>query len=113
MNLITALVLWVIAGILSWTIAHLTYKQTAFAVDARFVYIKTGFLGLRSWVIPLNRIQMLAVMQSPFQRRRELASLVLDVAGASRQGTPVIPNIEVAKAWHLFNVFSGPKPVTT
>ncbi len=103
-----SLSIWLIAGILSWLIAHLTYKQTGYAVDERFVYLKTGFIGLQSWVIPVNRIQMLELRQSPFQRRRRLVSLVIDVAGSGRDRAAVIPNIELENGWRLFNRFGSP-----
>lgn len=93
----------------SWLTAHATWRQTAYAFDQRFVYIKTGFLGLYYWVIPLNKIQNAAVHQNPFQFVRRLASLQLDVAGGGG-GEIVIPNIAVSEAWLLFNRFINPRP---
>ncbi len=98
-----------IAGLpLAWLIAHLTFKQTAFAHDMGFVYIKAGFIGLHFWVIPRGRVQNLAIHQTPFQRRRRLASLSLDVAGGSVSHRAIIPNIELQRAWLLLNRFGHP-----
>lgn len=94
---------------LSWLMAHATWRQTAYAYDQRFVYVKTGFLGLYYWVIPLNKIQNAAVHQTPFQYVRGLAGLQLDVAGRG-SGEIIIPNIDVGEAWLLFNRFINPKP---
>lgn len=103
---LTLLAIWWCVGLLgSWLVAHLTFKQTAFAHDRRYVYIKSGFVGLQFWVIPINRIQNLAVTQTPFQRNRRLASLSLDVAGPTKGGQATIPNIELQEAWRLFNRF--------
>jgi putative membrane protein len=88
---------------LAFLIAHLTYKQTGYATDDEFVYVKTGFIGLHFWVIPIGRIQNLALSQTPFQRWRQLASLHLDVAGPAMSNAPIIPNIPINEAWLLFN----------
>ena len=99
-----------VAGLaLSWIISHMTWKQTAYGQDRDFIYIKTGFLGLHFWVIPVSRIQDLALGQSPFQRWRKLASLVLDVAGPDHGKSAVIPNIDVKEAWLLFNRLGHPR----
>ncbi|MDJ0838568.1 MAG: PH domain-containing protein [Acidobacteriota bacterium] len=98
----------VIVGVpLAWGVAHLTWRQTAFGRDADFVYIKTGFLGLHFWVIPVTHIQNVAIHQTPFQRIRGLASLVVDTAGAGGRDAE-IPNIPIGIAWELFNRFSNP-----
>ena len=93
----------------AWFVAHQTYRHTAYAYDADYIYIKNGFIGLHYWVLPTRRLQNLAVHQNPFQRRLGLASLVLDLAGAD--SSPVIPNIDVRTAWLLFNRFGHPRPM--
>jgi len=90
----------------AWGIAHLTWKQTAYGHDDDFVYIKHGFLGLQFWVIPVWRIQNVALSQTPFQRFRALASLTVDTAGAGGSNA-TIPNIDLEIACRLFNRFSG------
>ena len=93
----------------AWLIAHLTYKQTAYAFDENFAYLKTGFLGLHFWVIPLAKIQNSSLVQSPFQRIRNLVSLKIDVAGASGTSDTTIPNIPRDMGWLLLNRFGHPK----
>ncbi|CAM2007335.1 PH domain-containing protein [Acanthopleuribacter pedis] len=108
----TLAVLLTVIGIpASWVIAHATWRQTGYAFDLRFVYVKTGFLGLHYWVIPLSKIQNAAVHQTPFQYVRGLAELQLDVAG-SGSGAIFIPNIDVKEAWLMFNRFINPRPGT-
>ena len=102
-------VLALIFASLAWVISHLTYKQTAYAQDDHFIYVKTGFLGLHFWVIPIGKVQNLEISQNPWQRLRGLVSLHLDVAGSAFGRQPVIPNIELAKAWPLFNRFAHPQ----
>jgi len=93
-----------------WAVAHLTYKQAGYACDRDFIYIKTGFIGLHFWVIPVARVQNVAVSQTPFQRWRGLASLSVDIAGSGGGQDPVIPNIALATAWRLFNRIIQPIP---
>jgi len=101
--------LWLIGAPLAWLNAHLTYKQTGYAWDRDFIYIKTGFLGLHFWVIPLNRVQNARLSQSPFQRIRGLVSLQLDVAGPSGGREAVIPNVYTPDGWLMFNRFTHPR----
>jgi putative membrane protein len=91
-----------------WFIAHQTYKQTAFAEDHDFIYLRTGFIALHFWVIPVRNIQNVRVSQTPFQRTRHIASLVIDVAGGGREA--VVPNIPLKTCWEMFNRFATPKP---
>jgi len=101
------IVVYLVFGLVfSWVIAHFTWRQTAFAFNSDFAYIKTGFLGLHHWVIPVLRIQNARLSQTPFQRRRGLASLTLDVAGSSGGPSATIPNIDLGFAWLLFNRFT-------
>ncbi len=103
-------IVWIVGAPLAWLISHLTYRQTGYACDERFIYIKRGFLGMHYWVIPINRIQNASVLQSPFQRWRRLGSLALDVAGPSGGKEAVIPNIDATVCWLLFNRFIHPAP---
>lgn len=96
--------------VLAWIVAHINWKQTAWGIDHRFVYIKKGFLSLHYWVIPLINIQNAAVVQSPGQRRRKLGSVIIDLAGSMGINEPEIPNIPINKAWELFNRFANPTP---
>ena len=93
---------------LLWMIANFTYKQTAYALEDDFIYIRKGFIGLHFWVIPVNRLQNMAVTQNPFQRRFGLGSLVLDVAGGLIGRDPNITNIPIAKCWKLLNQLAEP-----
>jgi len=87
---------------ISFWVAATTYRQTAYAIDSQFLYIRSGFLSLAFFVIPLARIQLAALTQSPFQRRKGLANLRLDVAGSSRMPAE-IPCLPLSDAWQLFN----------
>lgn len=93
---------------LLWLIAHYTYKQTAYALEGDFAYIRKGFIGLQFWVIPVNRIQNMAVRQNPFQRRFGLGTLVLDIAGGLVGRDPTIQNIPVTRCWKILNQLAQP-----
>lgn len=96
--------------VFAWFVAHLNWKQTAWGLDQKFVYIKKGFLSLHYWVIPVVNIQNVAIVQSPGQRRRKLGSVVIDLAGSMGINEPEIPNIPINQAWALFNRFANPTP---
>ncbi|CAM2067148.1 PH domain-containing protein [Sulfidibacter corallicola] len=96
----------------AFLVADQTFRQTAYGRDQQFVYIKTGFIGLHFWVIPIAKIQNAAVEQNPFQRYYGLASLRIDVAGGGEREA-VIPNIDVGEAWLLFNRFVNPEAPRT
>lgn len=102
---------YILAGIalpICWFVAHQTYKQTAYASDNDFIYLRAGFIALHFWVIPVRNVQNVSVTQTPFQRNRNIASLTIDVAGGGREA--VIPNVPLHTCWVLFNRFATPKP---
>jgi putative membrane protein len=57
-------------------------RWSAWMVDERFVAWRSGWLDRHWQIVPIDRIQLLRVEQSPFDRRRGMASLLLDTAGA-------------------------------
>ena len=105
----TFLLLVLLGMVVIFIIAELTYRQIGYAFDDDFAYLKTGFLGLEYWVIPISKIQNLGLTQTPFQRLRHLASLQIDVAGQGSLKEAIIPNISVEMGWRLFNRFGHPQ----
>lgn len=104
-NPLTWVYIWAVMS-LAFLVAHLTFKQMGWSQEQGFLFIRTGFLGLHFWVIPVSKIQNLAIWQDPFQRIRHLATLQVDVAGGGGREA-AIPNIPVNVAWLLFNRFSN------
>ncbi len=94
---------------ISFALAHANWRQTAWAVDREFVYLKTGLLGLHYWVIPIAKILNVAISESPGQRLRGLATVHLDLAGSAPVTEPDLPNLPLAQAWSLFERFVRPR----
>jgi len=62
--------------------ARMLGNWNAWCVDDRYVAWRSGW-SERSWqIVEIDRIQLLRVEQSPFDRRHGMASLLLDTAGA-------------------------------
>lgn len=68
-----------------------------YATDERLVALASGVLYHRVDLVPLDRIQSARVRSSPFQRRCDLATFHVDVAGSTWRGP-------VSRSPHLFDV---------
>jgi putative membrane protein len=64
-------------------------RWSGWSVDAQHVAWRSGWLERHWQLVEIGRIQMLRVQQSPFDRRRGMASLLLDTAGAN-PGQPAL-----------------------
>jgi putative membrane protein len=65
----------------AWLYAGAEYRARGWARPGRYVLIRKGVFTRVSWVIPERKIQTLHTRQTPFQRRLDLASLLVDTAG--------------------------------
>lgn len=63
--------------------AALQWRHHRYCLTPRCIYVRHGFLGRRLWILPYERIQGLAVVEGPLQRRLALSTLAIDTAGAS------------------------------
>jgi putative membrane protein len=63
--------------------AHLKWRNLGFAVLADHVVLREGFWSRTTMVVPYYRVQTVVESQSLFQRRRDLATVVVDTAGSS------------------------------
>jgi len=61
--------------------AHLTWRSRGYAVADGHVLTRSGWLVRRVHVVPDYRVQTVMVTRTVFQRRRGLATLVVDTAG--------------------------------
>jgi putative membrane protein len=67
--------------------AHLKWTQIGFALGANHVVAREGFWTRQTRVVPYYRVQTLVESATVFQRRRNLATLVVDTAGAQGIGS--------------------------
>jgi len=63
--------------------AHLTWRHRGFCEDEDFVVTRAGFWQRRTAIVPYDRVQTVVSTQTVFQRRRNLASVIVDTAGGS------------------------------
>jgi putative membrane protein len=74
-------------------------RHTAYALLAEAAVWRSGWWTRRTSVVPYEKIQVVALSESPFDRRHEMASLALDTAGAGRVGHAfVVPYLDRARA---------------
>lgn len=62
--------------------AHLKWRNVGFAVLDDHVVLREGFWSRTTMVVPYYRVQTVVDSQTVFQRRRDLATVVVDTAGS-------------------------------
>ncbi|HZD53315.1 MAG TPA: PH domain-containing protein, partial [Woeseiaceae bacterium] len=77
--------------------ARLRYRRYGFAVAADGMSFRSGLFGWRLIVWLHRKVQRVTLRQSPFQRRRGLATLKFYLAA----GSVTVPFVEYAAAAHL------------
>ena len=82
-----------------WFLANLYYKKWRYAISPKGVYLTKGFLGQRAAILRWYKVQSVTLKQSPFQRRKALATLDFSTAG----GNLTLPYIPLAHAKALKN----------
>jgi putative membrane protein len=63
--------------------AHLTWRHRGYCEGEDFVVTRAGFWQRRTAIVPYDRVQTVVSTQTVFQRRRNLASVIVDTAGGS------------------------------
>lgn len=83
--------------------AHLKWRNLGFAVLEDHVVLRSGFWSRETTVVPYYRVQTVVESQTVFQRRRDLATVVVDTAGSRglTSGDPQALDIEAARAEEL------------
>jgi putative membrane protein len=66
---------------LAWMHAHLYVKHTRWALAHDALLFQSGWMTRRLTIVPRDRVQSLNVSTSPFDRRRQMASVSVDIAG--------------------------------
>ncbi|TVQ27333.1 MAG: hypothetical protein EA370_18025 [Wenzhouxiangella sp.] len=80
-------------------ITHLRYRRWGWALDKGQLWVRQGMLGQSLDVFELDRVQQAQVVQSPYQRRHQLANLNLILP----QGTVSVPFLPLDDAAALAN----------
>jgi putative membrane protein len=91
------LLLGALLTFMSW----LSYRKLSYGFNQDLILLKGGAFGDKNILTPIYKIQSIERKQSPFQRRKGLASIVLYNAS----GSETIPHIPVEEANHIYNNF--------
>ncbi|KAB7518669.1 PH domain-containing protein [Halosegnis rubeus] len=81
--------------------AHLRWANLGYAVEEDHFVARAGFWSRRTQVVPFYRTQTIAEQATIFQRRRDLASVVVDTAGTHGWSAPSAPDIDARRASDL------------
>lgn len=80
-----------------WLRTALAYRRYGYAMDSGLGRVSSGLVGRHLTVFPLFKVQSVTLRQSPFQRRKGLATLQIELAGR-RLKLPYMPLAD-ARAW--------------
>jgi len=85
-------IFFVLGGILlySYISSYCYFRKKRFGLNDEVIHIKGGHFGDENELVPTYKIQGIQVTQSPFQRRKNLASVVIFTA-AGNLSIPYIP----------------------
>lgn len=78
---LVGMLLWLLLPLIVLRARQLA-RWSAWQVDAQHVIWRSGWLDRHWQIVPIERIQVVRIEQSPFDRRHRMASLLLDTAGA-------------------------------
>jgi putative membrane protein len=78
--------------------AGLRLRKHHYAVGGEALFVSSGFLNRRLWIVPFEKLQTLSVTRSVLQRPLRLATLIIDTAGASALRYPAIVDLDAADA---------------
>ncbi|MFW5920009.1 MAG: PH domain-containing protein, partial [Halanaeroarchaeum sp.] len=63
--------------------AHYKWRNRGYYLEEGYVITRNGFWNRRITIVPAYRVQTVLSSRTLFQRRRHLASVVVDTAGSS------------------------------
>ena len=97
---------WYVTGALlpaALLAAHLKWSNLGYDVQGEYVLLREGFWTRTTTVVPYYRVQTVVDSRTVFQRRRNLATLVVDTAGSSglTGGQPRALDIDADRAAEL------------
>ena len=91
----------VLAAMLVWGWMHARgyVRSLGWALTESVVIFRSGWLWKATTVAPLAKIQVVSLLESPFDRRHRMARVLVDTAGADSESHPVrIPYLERSTA---------------
>lgn len=94
--LIALAVFYVIGLVWSVISPPLLYKSWRYDLDTEFLYLQFGVWEQTQQLVPMTKIQAVALQQGPLMRRYGLASLSVETMG-SRHEIPALPKDTAAE----------------
>ncbi len=93
--------------------AYLAWRSAGVGVDASMLVIRSGVFGRTHTRIPRSRLQSLAVRQNPFQKRRNLVTLVATTVSGSSGSKHRTRHVDADDAGRLIAWFAqeAPSPI--
>ena len=83
-------------------LARLRARILAWGLGSRAVFLRDGLLGRRLACVRFEKIQSIALIRTPFDRRARMAALSIDTAGAASVGQRfVVPFLGLREAGEL------------
>lgn len=83
-----------------------------YGVADDLLFIRHGVIRRQLWIVPVAKIQSMALRRNPLQRLLGLATLLIDTAGASKLGGPRIADLAEARSRALLAQLSGRNSAT-
>ena len=97
---IQATIIGLIGAILVFTF-YLTFRKKRYGFNNEMIVIRGGAYGDKTEMLPIYKIQSISKTQSPYQRRNNLANLVIDTAS----GKVAIPYIDIVHVQDIMDKF--------
>jgi putative membrane protein len=82
---------WLFYVLMGTLLCWLRYIRYGIYSDGYFVYVKTGFIGYTVHTFSLYKLQHISIIQTPFMRKRGLASLSIQMAFGEKT-IPYLPH---------------------
>ncbi|HRP02598.1 MAG TPA: PH domain-containing protein [Candidatus Kapabacteria bacterium] len=86
--------------------AYLDWRNRGYYFENNTLYIKYGVFSKRINIVSVNKIQLLKISETFFQRRLGLATLILDTAAIDIGAETIIRDIDKDIAYELFDKIS-------
>ena len=88
-------------------VAFLQFRNHGYALSERHLFVRSGVIHHRIWVLPRRKFQAFFATSSIFQRRLGLQTLHVDTAGAPTVRYPRIIDLPATESNRRFHELSG------
>jgi putative membrane protein len=79
-------------------LAVLRWRKHAHALGAHALFVASGLMKRRLWIVPYEKAQTIRVSRGPIQRALRLSNLLLDTAGSGALRSPEMHDLDEAEA---------------